>query len=274
MAMVTEMESTGCQDQISVLYHEFSGMIYSLCYQMTGSREDAEDLVQKTFLQAYLSIDSFRKDSKVSTWLFTIAKNLCCQYLNLKNRSTFLSFQNLITEHKPEKHDHHYLDIEKDYYVSQVREGCLLGLLRCLPLQQRLAFILHVLLRMEFKTVAQILGKSESATRTLTHRARKSIKGFLCEHCSLYISGNACSCENFIEFSLQRGWIEKPGPGRKPQAPAFEADAIAGEISDLKKIASMYASIPERHPSAALIKRMKDAIENQDRIIFLDKKVK
>lgn len=263
------------ENRIAILYNEFSGMIYNLCHKMTGSREDAEDIVQKTFLQASLSMDQFRDESKLSTWLYAIAKNFCYQHLSRKKRSSFMRFQKLISETQCMPTPH-FTGLEKEYYINQVREGCLLGLLRCLPLQQRLAFILHVLLHVDFKSVAAILGKSESAARILAHRARKSIKAFLCEHCSLYSSGNSCSCENFINFSLERGWIEKAGDadGYEPQTPAINAAAIENEISELKKITSLYACIPERYPSGMLIKHIQNAIANEGPLISLNKKVK
>jgi RNA polymerase sigma-70 factor (ECF subfamily) len=262
------------EDRFVLAYNEFSGMIYNLCYKMTGSREDAEDIVQKTFLQAHLSMDRFREESKLSTWLYAIAKNLCYQYLSNKKRSTFLSFQKLIIDNQSGNQDHLYSGIEKEYYIKQVREGCLLGLLRCLPLQQRLAFILHVLLHVDFNSVAAILGKSESAARTLAHRARKSIKAFLCEHCSLYHSGNPCSCDNFISFSLERGWIEPFGGMNKSCSSAFYAESIAGEINELKKLTSLYASLPEWLPSDQLTDHIKKSISNQDYSIFAQRKVK
>lgn len=269
-----DMESSASVDHFANLYQEFSPLIFNLCYKMTGSRQDAEDILQKTFMQAYLSMDGFREESKISTWLYVIARNLCYQHLNQKKRNSFRNYHKLIIDTQFSKPPESLTRLETDYYISQVREGCLLGLLRCLPMQQRLAFILRVLLRLDIKTVADILGKSESAVRILAHRARKSIKEFLCEHCSLYQSGKPCSCENFINFSIARGWIHCAQAGQTNQTTMLDVDAIACDIDELKKITLLYSSIPGYDPSDQLVQRLKDAISKQDKMFFSARKVK
>lgn len=91
----------------------------------------------------------------------------------------------------------------------QVKDGCLLGLLRCLSLNQRIAFILKVLFDIPIEDVALIIDKSKNSTRILICRARKNLREFLCRNCSLYSEDNHCKCENLILFSLKQGWVEK-----------------------------------------------------------------
>ena len=66
------------------LIREHQRMIHSLCYRMTGSLADAEDLAQETFIQAYQHRDSFRGEARVSSWLYRIALNQC---LNWRKRA-------------------------------------------------------------------------------------------------------------------------------------------------------------------------------------------
>ncbi len=66
---------------------------------------------------------------------------------------------------------------------------------------------MNVLQNKSIEDTAQVIDKSESATRTLVHRAKKNIKDFLCKNCSLYNQENSCKCENMINFSLKQGWI-------------------------------------------------------------------
>lgn len=51
--------------------------VYALCFRFLSNREDAEDITLDTFTQVFRSIDTFRGDSKLSTWLFRVAVNLC-----------------------------------------------------------------------------------------------------------------------------------------------------------------------------------------------------
>ena len=146
---------------------------------MTGDKDDANDITQETFIQVFKSLDKFRGESQIYTWLYKIAKNKSIRFLEKKNKTTFLSLQELIDNtSSPVSED--ISETEKMNYISQVKDGCLSGLVRCLSLQQRLAFILNVLLDLPMQQVASIIDKSENATRILVHRSKHNIKDFLC----------------------------------------------------------------------------------------------
>lgn len=59
------------------LIRDHQRMVYSICYRMTGSTEDAEDLTQETFIHAHGNLGSFRGEARFSSWLHRIAMNLC-----------------------------------------------------------------------------------------------------------------------------------------------------------------------------------------------------
>ena len=68
------------QEAFESLIREHQKMIHALCYRMTGSLADAEDLAQETFIHAYRSFAEFRGQAKVSSWLYRIAINLCLNW--------------------------------------------------------------------------------------------------------------------------------------------------------------------------------------------------
>ncbi len=68
--------------QLVLLYQ---GRIFNLCYRMLGNAAEAEDLAQDVFVKCFRAIHSFREESKIGTWLYRIAVNLC------KNRIKYLS---------------------------------------------------------------------------------------------------------------------------------------------------------------------------------------
>ena len=237
---------------------------------MCGNQDDADDIVQGTFVQAFQNIDGFREGSSVYTWLYTVAKNLCLRLLENRKKGTVSSLDTLI--HTVPVEENEYSAIEKQYYIDQVKEGCLLGLLRCLSFYQRIAFILYTLLEMRIKDIAVIIDKSETATRTLIHRARQNIRGFLCRNCHYYDPDNPCRCENLINFSLKQGWIKKMTDSTpQPQVTAME---IEREIRDLKKISLIYHSLPEHRPSDDIIRLLQEKIAKQEYHILNYKKVK
>jgi RNA polymerase sigma-70 factor (ECF subfamily) len=61
-------------------------MIHSLCYRMTGSLADAEDLAQESFIQAFQNLKHFRADARFSSWLYRIAVNQCLNWQESNQR--------------------------------------------------------------------------------------------------------------------------------------------------------------------------------------------
>ena len=246
-----------------IIYQKYSKKIYNLAYRMTGNKDDASDITQDTFIQIFNSLDKFRGECQIYTWLYKIAKNKCLRHLEKKNKTTFLSLQELIDKTSSPGSDE-ISETEKMNYISQVKDGCLSGLLRCLSLQQRLAFILTILLDLPMEQVASIIGKSENATRILVHRSKQNIKDFLCKNCSLYDSKNVCRCENLINFSLKQGWVHSTDPVQ-----------IEAEIKDLKDVVQLYRTLQEVSSPERLEKQIRHLLlDNEDYLIFNEKKVK
>lgn len=248
---------------IEIIYKQYSKRIYNLAYRMTGNKDDASDITQETFIQGFKSLDKFRSESQIYTWLYKIAKNKSLRFLEKKNKTTFTSLQELIDKTSSPISDE-ISETEKTNYISQVKDGCLSGLLRCLSLQQRLAFILNVILDIPVEQVAGIIDKSENATRILVHRSKQNLKDFLCNNCSLYDSKNNCRCENLINFSLKQGWISPDNQAR-----------VESEIKDLKDVVGLYKTLQETSPTNEFDKQMQRLLDDKvDFLILNDKKVK
>ena len=76
----------GDKNAYGLLVDAFSGRIINYLTRMTGSRCEAEDLAQETFVRAYCALHTFNSDYKFSTWLFKIATNLCINHLKKRRR--------------------------------------------------------------------------------------------------------------------------------------------------------------------------------------------
>lgn len=248
---------------IEKIYKQYSRRIYNLAYRMTGNKDDANDITQDTFIQGFQLLDKFRGESQIYTWLYKIAKNKCLRQLMKRNKTTFLSLQEIINKTGSQVSDE-ISETEKMNYISQVKDGCLSGLLRCLSLQQRLAFILNVILDLPMEQVAGIIDKSENATRILVHRSKQNIKAFLCNNCSLYDSKNPCRCENLINFSLKQGWIDLNNCAQ-----------IESEIKDLKDVVKLYRTLQEASPTNQFDKQVQRLLVDKVNFLILnEKKVK
>lgn len=251
-----------------IIYNQYYKKIFNLAYRMTGNIDDANDITQETFIQVFRAIDSFKGESQVYTWIYQIARNNSLRFLKKKNKTTFISLQELVDKVSSPIVEE-ISETEKSVYVTQVKDGCLSGLLRCLSLQQRLAFILNVLLDLPVDQVASILDKSENATRILIHRSKQNIREYLCINCSLYDSNNHCRCENLINFSLKQGWI---GGISETNDNSVQ---IEEEIKDLKDVVSLYKTLHEQTPSNICSEEIKRLLTDKNDLLILNgKKVK
>lgn len=258
-------------EQFTDLYQRHAEKIYSLAYRMCGNSEDAQDIVQNTFLLAIEKYSGFRGESTEYTWLYAIARNLCLKLLQSRRRSSFKNMSELIIgAGSPDFVDESFSREEIKDLAGQVKEGCLLGLVRCLSFYQRAAFILHILMEIPIAETAKILDKSESAVRTLVFRAKKNIKAFLCKNCSLYDPENPCRCENLISFSLKQGWIKKRERFSELQNPGPESRAIEKEIYGTEKLIRLYRGLPGN----SYHEQVRELIFSGDQLIFSNQKVK
>jgi RNA polymerase sigma-70 factor (ECF subfamily) len=250
----------GDNESFNILFNQYGKRIYNFAFKMCGNKEDADDIVQSTFIQVITNINGFREESGLYTWLYKIAKNQCFRLLEKRRKTSFTSLDHLVNMDISIESSDDYDDLEKQYYINEVKEGCLLGLLRCLPLYQRVAFILNILLDIKTKETAVIINKSETATRLLVHRARYNIKSFLCRNCYYFDKNNPCHCEKLINFSLKQGWVQEHTGNKLYSISTVE---IENEVNELKKLTILYNSLKECQPSEDSICYIKDIIKNK-----------
>jgi RNA polymerase sigma factor (sigma-70 family) len=224
------------------LYAECLPRVYAFALRMLGDREAALDVAQDSFAVALARADSFRGESAPLTWLLSITRNLCLKRLRGRRARSFDDFESLIDRYAVEPSPE-FSEIERRSYVEEVKEGCLVGLLQCLPFSQRCVFVLHLLTDLPTADVGRIMGKSENSVRILLSRARSRMRAFLCQHCSL-LGGSTCSCDHMIDFSLERGLIEKYGaePG---------VSQIKEELRRFSDEVDLYRSLPQADAAVA-----------------------
>ena len=76
----------GNPQKFSYFIAEYKHMAYSIAFRMVGNREDAEEIVQDSFIRAYKSLNKFRRDSKFSTWFYRIVVNRALSVKSSKNQ--------------------------------------------------------------------------------------------------------------------------------------------------------------------------------------------
>jgi RNA polymerase sigma-70 factor (ECF subfamily) len=157
------------------LFGAYGDRIYGLGLKMCGTREDAEDLVQETFLRAFRGWSNFKGLSAPSTWLFTIAARACKRHHRRKAGAParLESFHELLPSD-----DEGFLDVPApdegplDVLLRQEASGAIERALATLPLPFRLALTLKDFGEFSLAEVSKILGIKEATVKTRVYRAR------------------------------------------------------------------------------------------------------
>jgi RNA polymerase sigma-70 factor (ECF subfamily) len=159
----------GDQGAFEALIREHQRMIHSLCYRMSGSLADAEDLAQETFIHAYQHLDGFRAKARFSSWLYRIAVNQCLNWQKRRQRLDQLHKEWSEQEREPS---------DTDAVQAQQIQDALLKL----PPKQRAAVILTTYDGLTHAEAAAALDCSETTVSWRLFAARGKLKRLL-KHC-------------------------------------------------------------------------------------------
>ena len=160
-----------CREAFGDVVKEYSQSLYWQIRRMVPSHADADDILQNTFLKAWNSIENFRGDAKLSTWLYKIAINESLTWLEQKRKQKNLTVDdesqaliNLI-EADP--------DFDGDTLSLELRKA-----IATLPEKQRLVFNMRYFDEMKYEEMSRILGTSVGALKASYHLAVKKIEQY------------------------------------------------------------------------------------------------
>ena len=170
----------GDTESFSLLVEAYEKTVYNVALQMTGSREDAQDLTQEAFLKAYSSLSSFRGDSKFSSWLYRIVSNLCLDFKRRQGRRPSSSLtveddegESLQLDVADESQSPETL-LERKLTREAVRRG-----LRELPEEQRQILLLREIQGLSYEEIGEAMHLEPGTVKSRIFRARKKLCAFL-----------------------------------------------------------------------------------------------
>lgn len=161
-----------CREAFTEVMRRYSEPLYWQIRRMVNNHDDANDLLQNTFMKAWQALDNFRGDAKLSTWLYKIAINESITHLEKERKRQGLS-----------------LDDEESGIVNTIEadewiDGDELSLklrkaIARLPEKQRLVFNMKYFDEMKYEDMSSILGTSVGALKASYHLAVKKIEQYL-----------------------------------------------------------------------------------------------
>jgi len=164
--------------------------IYSLAYKIMSNKEDASDVLQETFLQAFKKLPGFKSKAKFSTWLYRIAVNIC---LMRKRRQKKIKTVSLDVPILTKQEDEIRRELRDDWSKSPLAsleseevKRALSNAIDSLPEEYRTVFILRGVNGFSNEEVANTLKISLPAVKSRLHRARLFLRDKLSEYFKEY----------------------------------------------------------------------------------------
>jgi RNA polymerase sigma-70 factor, ECF subfamily len=178
-AEIIEGLKLGNEKAFRQLVDVYRQLVVNTCNGLLHNTEDAEDVAQEVFIEVYRSVDKFRADSKISTWLYRIAVNRSLNFIrDNKRHKWFRSFEEAV-ESKIAEHRHWISGKADDpgfNLENSQRTLILHEAIDSLPKNQRVAFTLNKYEDLSYKEIAKVMDLSVSSVESLIHRAKKNLQ--------------------------------------------------------------------------------------------------
>jgi RNA polymerase sigma-70 factor, ECF subfamily len=162
----------GDSEAFRLIFERYSRPVISFIYDMVNDRDLAEELTQETFVRAFRSLRSMREETKLSTWLFGIARNVARESLRARARAS--SQVDLADKTVMELSDKKPVPVEG--LLSKELNDLIRQSLAALDEDKRVVFTLKVLHQCSYEEIAAITGFSLAKLKTDLHRARAEMR--------------------------------------------------------------------------------------------------
>lgn len=161
-----------CREAFGEVIRRYSELLYWQIRRMVNSHDDANDLLQNTFMKAWQALDNFRGDAKLSTWLYKIAINESLNHLERERRRQEIPIGNESASIANTIEADEWVD--GDELSLKLRKA-----VASLPEKQRLVFNMKYFDDMKYEQMSEILGTSVGALKASYHLAVKKIEQYL-----------------------------------------------------------------------------------------------
>lgn len=166
----------GDEPSFALLLHRFRVPVYQFLYRMVGSAAVAEELAQEVFFRVYRARMSYEPSAKFTTWLYRISTHLALNYLRDNRREReHIRLDEVPADGRPMEIAAKGATIE-DRLAGEARVERIRRAVEELPEKQRVAVLMHKYQEMDYRRIADTLGTSEAAVKSLLFRAYETLR--------------------------------------------------------------------------------------------------
>jgi RNA polymerase sigma-70 factor (ECF subfamily) len=179
--------SRGDRQAFDKLIQKYQHRVYHFCFRMVNDVEEAEELTQDVFVKLFSNLKRFRQESKFSTWLFQIAKNLSLNKLKYLKLRRYYTTQSLDESKKTETSElkHELADERKDVqtlFEDIEMQTLVQSKIDALRADYRTALVLRDIEGLSYEEIAKIMKLAEGTVKSRIHRARLELKDSLSKY--------------------------------------------------------------------------------------------
>ncbi|RKD88482.1 RNA polymerase sigma factor [Mangrovibacterium diazotrophicum] len=158
----------------SYLVDRYQDMVYGLAFKLLRNEEDAEEMAQDSFVKAYRSLNSYRQQSKFSTWIYRITYNGCITLLRKRKLEVRSMDEQQLTDKDEAQLNAQLIEMDKALVEKLLQEA-----MEKLPELEQVLITLYYFEEQKMEEISQITGLSESNVKVKIHRARKKMYDLL-----------------------------------------------------------------------------------------------
>jgi RNA polymerase sigma factor (sigma-70 family) len=170
---------SGKERGFTLLIEKYQQKIYWHIRRMVKSHDDADDVMQNTFIKIWNGLGNFRADSQLFTWLYRIATNETITFINNRTKRSTIAFESGESSDEDDYSPSNYVKGESHQVDGDDIQARLLKAIETLPEKQRIVFNLRYYDEMPYEQMSEVLDTSVGALKASYHHAAQKIEKFL-----------------------------------------------------------------------------------------------
>jgi len=240
--------------------------LFNFAFRMTLDRDTASNMVEETYLRAFVGQDNLPSAERMEAWLLRILNHVLEKRLPRTPDLTFdLLDDTLRSEATRTDVVKSVTDPQRDFMLWELKQGCMTAVINCLSPGERAAFVFSTILKTPDTEAAETLGITKSAYKVRLSRARKKVADYLAPRCEHVDPLNPCRCPARVGVALHKGFIRSTGEVnlRKPVTP-FGRYGTGPDAEDApqRDVVAIYGNLPDPDPPEELLTQLHDALQS------------